>query len=110
MEAERLALGRVLKHKDKLLAINPLGKKEFDQPLRAALTNLITKNSHSPNPGSARGLRYLRDRISVPRDMSLQSARVLRIALEKTAALDSNEQSEKISLDNRLDQNPLIFI
>jgi len=41
--------------------------------------------------GSAVGLRYLRDRINVPRDMSIHAARMLRTSLEQTAALDSDK-------------------
>lgn len=37
-------------------------------------------------PGCDKILRYVRDRISVPRDMSLHAARVLRACLETTAA------------------------
>ena len=67
MPRER-ALERVLRHRSTLLARNPLGD-AFDQPLRAALTALMQGRSVSPEPGSAAALRYLRDRISVPRDM-----------------------------------------
>ena len=49
---------------------------------------LKPKNGALTPPASAAvGLRYLRDRISVPRDMS-HAARALRGALEATAALD----------------------
>ena len=59
------ALERVLRHRSVLMARNPLGS-AFDQPLRAALTRLVSGVACQPNPESAIGLRYLRDRISVP--------------------------------------------
>ena len=62
-----------------------------------------------PTKGSAIGLRYLRDRISVPRDMPLLAARKLRQALEKTAQIDSTEKGPEIPTRNRLDQNPMRF-
>ena len=71
---------------------------------------MMTGDECLPNSGSALGLRYLRDRISVPRDMPLLSARRLRQALEKTAELDSPMQGPPIKLKDRLDQNPLPFL
>ncbi len=104
-----VALERVIKHREPLLALNPLGIEHFDQPLRAALTRLILSKPSIPNKGSATGLRYLKDRISVPRDMPLLAARELRIALEQTAQIDSQKQSSMIPKRNRFDQNPLPF-
>ncbi len=107
---ENDALTRVLKHRLPILKTNPMGENSFDQPLRAALTRMITGSECIPNKGSASGLRYLRDRISVPRDMPLLSARKLRQALEKTAEMDSFKQGESIPLRNRFDQNPEPFL
>jgi len=75
VRASDRALERVLRHRAALIARNPLGA-AFDQPLRAALTHLIAGKLCQPNADTAIGLRYLRDRISVPRDMPLQSARL----------------------------------
>ena len=105
-----IALQRVLKHRDTLLKVNPLGEEKMDQPLRAALTYMINQKHCLPNSGSAIGLRYLRDRISVPRDMPILAARKLRQALEATANLDSELQGPSIPLNHRLDQNPKPFI
>ena len=106
---EFIALTRVLKHRQTLLDLNPLGAELFDQPLRAALTFLMKGKLCSPHKGTASGLRYLRDRISVPRDMPLLAARKLRQAIEKTAQLDNPEQGALISTKNRFDQNPEPF-
>lgn len=105
----RIALTRVLKHRERLLALNPLGSTAFDQPLRAALTTLISDQAGQPARGSAGGLRYLRDRISVPRDMPLMAGRLLRQALEITASLDGSSQGSPIPTRHRLDQDPQPF-
>ena len=106
----RLALTRVLRHKDKLLSLNPIGAEKFDQPLRSALTRLIKNTDCKPDTGSASALRYLRDRISVPRDMPLPAARLLRQALEATAEIDGSAQPKSLPKQNRYDQNPAPFI
>lgn len=109
-----LALGRVLRHRAPILARNPAGPAGFDLPLRTALTALIRGGALlPPPPGSAASLRYLRDRISVPRDMPLHAARRLRQALEATAALDPQDgaiQGPAIPVAHRLDQDPQPFL
>jgi len=62
-----------------------------------------------PPAGSDRGLRYLRDRINVPRDMSIFAAKRLKEALEKTASLVGNEQGQPIPIQHRRDQDPAYF-
>jgi len=104
-----LALERVIKHKERIIAVNPMKNKLFDQPLRAALTSMITKKDCLPEKDSASALRYLRDRISVPRDMPLLSGRLFRQALERTANIDGSELGPEIPTRNRLDQNPIQF-
>ena len=108
--ASSVALTRVLRHRHQLLALNPLGPEGFDQPLRAALTHLITGDSCQPTSGSAAALRYLRDRISVPRDMPLPAARLLRQCLEATAALDGPASPRPVPSRDRFDQNPQAFL
>ena len=103
------ALEPVLRHRQTLMARNPLGSR-FDQPLRAALTLMLQGIPVRPEAGSALGLRYLRDRISVPRDMPLLSGRALRQALERTAALDGPEQPDALPLQHRFDQDPRPFL
>ena len=53
---------------------------------------------------------YVRDRVNVPRDMPLYSARAFCKALEETAALDSNALPRStIPVKHRRDQNPQPF-
>ena len=108
-QSEAIALSRVLKHRKNIISVNPLGDEQFDQPLRAALSKMILGKSFKPNEETAIGLRYLKDRISVPRDMPLLSARKLRQALEHTASIDSSTQGPKISTRDRFDQDPTPF-
>ncbi len=107
--SERVALSRVVKHRTPILQANPIGETAFDQPLRAALTKMVLGKPSIPNKGSAIGLRYLKDRISVPRDMPILSARKLRQALEATATIDGAEQGPSIPRRNRFDQDPSPF-
>ena len=104
------ALQRVIKHRDSLLKANPAPEQLFDEALRCALTKMMTGETCTPPSGSDVALRYLRDRISVPRDMSIYAAKRLRTALEETAALDGDRQSEPIPVRHRYDQNPTNFV
>ena len=103
------ALHRVLKHRNNIIRVNPTEDAVFDQALRCALTHLLTDASCSPPQGSDSGLRYLRDRINVPRDMSIYAGKRLRAALEATAALAGDAQGPAIPTRNRYDQNPQEF-
>ncbi|MCX5937421.1 MAG: glutathione S-transferase family protein [Cyanobium sp. LacPavin_0920_WC12_MAG_62_9] len=119
-DAALIALARVLKHRQPILERNPLGPERFDPALRCALAALVPGDHQpqTPPPGSAPGLRYLRDRISVPRDMPLHSARRLRQALEATARLDPQacppdglaSQGPPIPTSHRRDQDPRPFL
>jgi glutathione S-transferase len=113
------ALARVVKHHAVLLAVNPEGAQRspdaadrLDTALRCGLTALVHNGVPpcAPPPGTAAGLRYLRDRISVPRDMSLHAARHLRRALEATASLDGEQQGPALPVQHRRDQNPQPFL
>jgi len=117
--AAREALARMLRHRRRLLALNPEGgrrgaeaQERLDHALRCALSALMQPQAPlcPPPPGSAAGLRYLRDRISVPRDMSLHAARRLRRALELTAALDGQQQGPALPIRDRRDQDPRPFL
>ena len=112
-DAAAVAMARVLKHRLAITARNPLAAELFDPALRCALTGLATGEMVVPPAGSAAGLRYLRDRISVPRDMPLHAARRLRQALEATALLDlttPHAQGEPIPTQHRRDQDPRPFL
>jgi glutathione S-transferase len=103
------ALHRVLKHRANIIRVNPADNTLMDEALRCALTTLITHEPCSPPPGSDVALRYLRDRINVPRDMSIYAAKRLRAALEATAALVGDRQGPPIPINHRRDQNPTEF-
>ena len=118
--AAQEALMRTLRHRQRLLEVNPEGARrspaaaaDLELALRCALTNLMREPAAppvAPPPGTAAGLRYWRDRISVPRDMGLHAARLLRIALETTAALSGDQQGPELPVQHRRDQNPQPFV
>jgi glutathione S-transferase len=103
------ALHRVIKHHANMIRINPAEDRLMDQALRCALTAMMTGAACTPPPGSDVALRYLRDRISVPRDMSIYAAKRLREALESTAALAGEGQGSPIPINHRRDQDPANF-
>jgi glutathione S-transferase len=103
------ALHRVIKHRDNIIRVNPADDSLFDEALRCALTHMMTGETCTPPPGSDAALRYLRDRINVPRDMSIYAGKRLREALEKTAALAGDRQGPPIPLRHRRDQDPADF-
>ncbi|MEM7066225.1 MAG: glutathione S-transferase family protein [Cyanobacteria bacterium P01_B01_bin.77] len=104
------ALHRMLKHRNNIVRVNPTEDAVIDEALRCALTQLITGEICEPPQGSDRGLRYLRDRVNVPRDMSIYAGKRLRAALEETAALIGEQQGPVIPVRNRYDQNPVEFV
>ena len=103
------ALQRVLKHRSNIIQVNPADDQLMDEALRCALTAMIKEEACPPPSGSDVALRYLRDRISVPRDMSIYAAKRLRTALEETAALAGNGQGLPIPIKHRRDQDPANF-
>jgi glutathione S-transferase len=108
-----LALARVLKHRRAIAAVNPDDPERFDRALRCALTTLAGAGHPTPPAGSAPGLRYLRDRISVPRDMPLHAARRLRQALESTSLAAAGAEASPqppLPLRHRRDQDPRPFL
>ncbi|MDJ0677751.1 MAG: glutathione S-transferase family protein [Calothrix sp. MO_167.B42] len=104
------ALQRVIKHRTNIIRVNPSDDKLFDQALRCALTHMMTGQNCVPPSGSDVALRYLRDRINVPRDMSIYAAKRLRESLEKTAALAGDGQPDPIPTRHRRDQDPSNFV
>jgi glutathione S-transferase len=104
------AAARVLKHRDALVGVNPCARADIvDEALRCALTRMLTGEAVQPPKGSDKALRYIRDRINVPRDMGVWAARTLRAALEETASLDGGRAGPPIPTEHRRDQNPLAF-
>jgi glutathione S-transferase len=104
------ALHRVIKHQRNIVRVNPADDNLFDEALRCALTLMMTGEVCKPPAGSDAALRYLRDRVNVPRDMSIYAAKRLREALEETAALVGEGQGSPILLKNRRDQDPANFV
>ncbi|MGK7892091.1 MAG: glutathione S-transferase family protein [Xenococcus sp. (in: cyanobacteria)] len=104
------ALHRVLKHRDNIVKVNPAPDTLFEEALRCALTYMMTGEKCLPPTGSDSALRYLRDRINVPRDMSIYAAKRLREALETTAALVGDGQGKPIPFNHRRDQDPAHFM
>ena len=100
----------MIKHHANIIRVNPADDNLFDEALRCALTYMMTGESCPPPTGSDVALRYLRDRISVPRDMSIYAAKRLRQALEETAALAGDRQGPPIPTRHRRDQDPANFV
>jgi glutathione S-transferase len=103
------ALYRTIEHHANIIRANPVADEVFDRALRCALTNLMTNEDCPPPPESDLGLRYLRDRVNVPRDMSIYAAKRLRMALEATAALVGDRSGPVILTQHRRDQDPANF-
>ena len=78
--------------------------------MRSALTHLLTGEVKIPEKLSGKSLRYLKNRISVPRDMPIISARLLRQSLNKIEFLSYNNEIDKIPRNHRYDQDPRNFI
>ena len=53
----KIALKRVIKHKDNLLKVNPYNKESFEESLRSALTHMITGEVFIPEKLSGISLK-----------------------------------------------------
>ena len=71
---------------------------------------MITGEVLMPKKISGISLRYLKNRISVPRDMPIISARLLRQSLNKIELLSDINEIDKIPFRHRYDQDPINFI
>ena len=113
-DPKQIALERMLLFKSNVIKANPMRNK-FDLPLRQAMTYMMTGQKcegtvhDMDNDKIAQSLRYLRDRINVPRDMPIHAGRYTRSALEEIAAMYSDKQSDPLPIDHRRDQNPVLF-
>ena len=111
--AKEEAAYRMIKHHETLASKSPFGEEAFDDGVRCALTLLLTGQQIAPATKDAdHAIRYIRDRISVPRDMSIWAAKNLRQSLEDTAQLISTDPEGRYSIpiSNRKDQDPSPFV
>ena len=106
----KFALSRVLRHKDNLINSNPYEKDLFEESLRSALTYMITSEINKVTSKSFISINYLKNRISVPRDMPVISARLLRQSINKIKSLSTNSIIDEIPVKHRYDQDPAKFI
>ncbi len=105
----KFALKRVLKHKENIIKVNPYNKGLFEESLRSTLTHMVTGEVYKPQYNAGESIKYLKNRISVPRDMPVISARILRQSLNKIEAISDNKDIEKIPVRHRYDQDPRNF-
>ena len=106
----KFALKRVLKHKDNIINANPYEKDLLEESLRSALTYMITSEINEVPNNAVISINYLKNRISVPRDMPLISARILRQSLNKIESTNVNSKIDTIPENHRYDQDPAKFI
>ena len=105
------AIARTIKHRANIVRANPADAATADEALRAALTFLTDPAQPVTCPrGSDSSLRYIRDRINVPRDMSIHAAAMMRHALETVAATAGASQGPPIPFKHRRDQDPQAFL
>ena len=71
---------------------------------------MITGEVVIPKKLSGISLKFLKNRISVPRDMPIISARLLRQSLNKIELLGDINEKDKIPIRHRYDQDPRNFI
>ena len=105
----KYALKRVLKHKDNIINANPYDKDLFEESLRSALTYMITSEINKIPQKAVTSVNYLKNRISVPRDMPIISARLLRQSLNKIKSPNIISKIDKIPNKDRYDQDPAKF-
>ena len=106
----KFALKRVLKHKDNIINSNPYEKDLFEESLRSALTYMITSEINKVPNEAVLSIKYLKNRISVPRDMPIISARLFRKSLNKIESQIVNSKIDRIPDKHRYDQDPARFI
>jgi glutathione S-transferase len=112
-DAVEEALARTLKHRECLIAANCVkDKAKVDEALRCALTTLTGGPQNTctvSDTEMAIALMYIRDRVNVPRDMSIWAGRRLRTALTMTAMPAGRVKAPPIPFEDRYDQLPAQF-
>jgi len=110
-DAVEEALARTLKHREAVIAANCVqDKAKVDEALRHALTTLVSGEICGVvDKEMATALLYIRDRVNVPRDMSVWAARRMRAALSQTAEAAGPVKVLPIPFENRYDQQPAQF-
>ena len=106
----KFALQRVIKHKDNIINANPYEKDLFEESLRSALTYMMKSEMNKVPNKAVMSINYLKNRISVPRDMPLISARILRQSLNKIVPTNVDLKKDEIPDEHRYDQDPAKFI
>merc|ERR1712013_838715 len=68
-DAKVVAANRCWLFREEIVAVNPEtdDADALDDALRAALTNMLNGSAVAPPEGTAAALRYIRDRVNVPR-------------------------------------------
>jgi len=110
-DAVEEAVARTLKHRDALIAASCVkNSAKVDEAIRCALTTLVGQPCSVQDKEMATALIYIRDRVNVPRDMSIWAGRRMRAALTETAAAAGAVNAPEIPIDNRYDQQPVQFL
>lgn len=107
------ALARVLKHKEALIDANCVKDKSIVEDALCCALSTLVGNGEVYGVSSEEGavaLFYIRDRVNVPRDMSIWAARRLRAALTASAAAVGPVSVPPIPMEHRYDQQPGEFI
>lgn len=90
---------RVIKFHENMQSVNPFGGAAYDDGMRSALTYMLTGEQVTPTAKDAGlALRYVRDRISVPRDMSIWSAKRLRQACADVADMAGVDERRVVGI------------
>ena len=105
------ALARTLRHRGAIVRANPADAAVANEALRCALSFLVDPAAPPPRApaGGDCALRYIRDRVNVPRDMGIHAGQLLRHALETAAATAGAGQGPPIPSRHRRDQDPRDF-
>lgn len=112
-DAVEEALAQALRHRDNIIAANCIkDKAKVEEAFRCALTTLVGepgKPCSVTDQEMATALIYIRDRVNVPRDMSIWAGRRMRAALTETAAAAGPVKAPPIPFEDRYDQQPAQF-